>query len=110
MRTVSAIEVRKHFGKLIDEAAAGERLIIERAGQPIAAIVPLSDVEQYDPARRRQERLEALEEMIRYAKQHPAPPGFDAARIIREQRDERTEHIARVVREYRGKQDSDAKE
>ena len=31
MRSVSALDVRKHFGQLLDEAAAGERLIIERA-------------------------------------------------------------------------------
>jgi len=41
MKTVSALDVRKHFGQLLDEAAAGERIIIERAGQPRAALVPL---------------------------------------------------------------------
>ena len=40
MKTVSALDVRKRFGQLLDEAAAGERLLIERAGQPIAALVP----------------------------------------------------------------------
>ena len=42
MKTVTALDVRKHFGRLLDEAGRGERFVIERAGQPIAALVPLS--------------------------------------------------------------------
>ncbi len=49
MKTVSALDLRARVGQLLDEAAAGERIVIERAGQPLCALVPLSDLEHTDP-------------------------------------------------------------
>lgn len=98
MRSVSALDVRKHFGQLLDEAAAGERLIIERAGQPVAALVPLADLSQADPERRRRERLEAIDDVRRWARRIDIPADFDAAAAIRHERDQRSEHIMRAVR------------
>ena len=98
MRSVSALDVRKKFGQLLDEAAAGERLIIERAGQPVAALVPLSDVPELNREERIRRRREAIADIARAAKRRPFPPGLDAAAIIRQQRDERAEHILRAVR------------
>lgn len=89
MRTVSALDVRRRFGEVVDQAAAGERIVIERAGQPVAAIVPLSDLAEIDPDRRRGARLAALEEIRRTARRRPMPAGFDAARTVRQQRDAR---------------------
>lgn len=97
MRSVTALDVRKHFGQLLDEAAAGERLIIERAGQPVAALVPLADVPELNRQERIRRRLEALEEIRRSAAAHPRPPGFDAAAVVRQQRDERAERITRNI-------------
>jgi prevent-host-death family protein len=88
MRTVSALEVRKKFGQLVDEAAAGERLIIERAGQPVAALVPLSDVPYLTREERIRTRLKAIEEIKQYAAAHPFPDA-DAPELIREQRRKR---------------------
>jgi prevent-host-death family protein len=102
MRSVSALDVRKHFGQLLDEAAAGERLIIERAGQPVAALVPLSDLPESREERIRRQ-LKAIDNIRRLAGRNPARAGFDAAKVIREQRDERGPHIARVVREWEEK-------
>ena len=96
MRSVSALDVRKHFGQLLDEAAAGERLIIERAGQPIAALVPLSDLPE-DRETRIRRRLDALDDIRRMARRHPADRSVDAATLIRQQRDERGQHVMRVV-------------
>jgi prevent-host-death family protein len=98
MRSVSALDVRRRFGQIVDQAAAGERIVIERAGQPVAALVPLSDLAMLDPERRKAERLAALDEIRRMARRHPLPAGFDAAQVIREQRDARTEQILRNVR------------
>lgn len=86
MRAVSALEIRKRFGQLLDEAAAGERLVIERAGQPIAALVPLSDLAELDPERRRAERLRAIDEIGRAARRRSRPADWDTARLIRDQR------------------------
>jgi prevent-host-death family protein len=74
---------------LVDEAAAGERIVIERAGQPVAALVPLADLELVDPERRRARRLAAIDDIAVLARRRPFPPGFNAAAIIRAQRDGR---------------------
>ena len=97
MRVVSALDVRKRFGQIVDEAAAGERIVIERAGQPVAAIVPLSDLEDSDPERRIAARLAALEEIRAAARRRPWS-GVDGGAIIRSERDERTAHFARLLR------------
>ena len=97
MRSVSALEVRKKFGQLLDEAAAGERLIIERAGQPVAALVPLHDVPELAREDRIRRRMDAIEEIRRFAASHPEFADFDAGAAIRKQRDDRTEQIARNI-------------
>jgi prevent-host-death family protein len=97
MRTVSALEVRKKFGQLIDEAAAGERLIIERAGQPIAALVPLSDLPE-DREGRVRRRREAVAQIMRMGRSQPGDLGIDSATLIRQQRRERDAQITRAVR------------
>jgi prevent-host-death family protein len=86
MRTVTALDVRRRFGQIIDEAAAGERIVIERAGQPVAALVPLADLALVDPDRRRAARLSALEDIRSLARRRPLPAGFDAVAAIRDQR------------------------
>lgn len=88
MKTVSALDVRKRFGQLLDEAAAGERLVIERAGVPIAALVPLSDLPEASREARTRSQLEAIQDIARLAQQWPAR-GPGAAELIRRQRDER---------------------
>jgi prevent-host-death family protein len=100
VKTVSALDMRKNFGQLLDEAAAGERIIIERAGQPLAVLVPMEDLDLVDPARRLAQRREALDELIRMARRRPFPHGI-GARAVRESRDEREAHIAAVIAENR---------
>lgn len=88
MRTITALEVRAKFGQVLDEAAAGERFVVERAGVPVAAIVPLRDLEAVDPERVRERRLAAVEEMRRMGRRFREMHGpVDAAALIREDRD-----------------------
>lgn len=88
MRTITALEVRAKFGQVLDEAAAGERFIVERAGQPVAAIVPLADLDIADPEKIRQRRLAAVRELARMGQRNRERFGpFDAAAAIREDRD-----------------------
>src|SRR5687768_1607503 len=96
MRAVTALDVRRRFGQIVDEAAAGERIVIERAGQPIAAIVPLSDLALVDPERRRAERLKAFDDIRRLAARHPFELLEPAADLVRRMRDERTAQIGRT--------------
>ena len=88
MRTITALEVRAKFGQVIDEAAAGERFIVERAGVPIAAIVPVTDLQAFDPAVVAARRLEALEDLVRAGRRDRARYGpVDAAALVRADRD-----------------------
>jgi len=64
MRTISALEVRAKFGQVLDEAAAGERFIVERGGSGVAAIVPLADLEKLDPDKLRARRLAAVDRLV----------------------------------------------
>jgi len=97
MRSVSALDVRKHFGRLLDEAARGERLIIERAGQPVAALVPLTDLPEMNREERIRRRHEAIDDIARFARQRPVDRTIDAVTIIREQRRLRDEQIMRAA-------------
>ena len=89
MRVMRALEVRAKFGAVIDQAAAGERIIIERAGHPIAAIVPLADLDAVDPEIVRGRRLEAFRALRDHVRR-TTPPGerFDATAFIRADRDQ----------------------
>lgn len=43
MKTMSAMEVRRHFGAVLDEVRIkSETILLERAGRPIAMITPIS--------------------------------------------------------------------
>ena len=55
---------KTHFSRLVDEAAAGEEIIIARAGKPVARLVAM------EPSRKR--RLGLLEGVAK------VPPDFDA--------------------------------
>lgn len=88
MRAISALDVRARFGQVLDEAAAGERFIVERAGRPVAAIVPLADLEHMDPDRILERRLAALDQLVRLGQRDLQRYGpFDAVAAIRYDRD-----------------------
>ncbi|MFN8630625.1 MAG: type II toxin-antitoxin system Phd/YefM family antitoxin [Chloroflexota bacterium] len=89
MRTITALEVRAKFGQVLDEAAAGERFVVERGGHAVAAIVPLKDLEAVDPEKIRAQRLAALDDLRRMGaifRERYGP--IDAAAAIRLERDE----------------------
>jgi prevent-host-death family protein len=49
MRTVNIHEAKTHLSQLVEAAAAGESIILARAGKPLALLSPLPTV----PPRRR---------------------------------------------------------
>jgi prevent-host-death family protein len=102
MRTVTALDVRRRFGQIVDDAAAGERTVIERAGQPVAALVPLSDLALLDPDRRRATRLAAIEDIRQLAARRPFPEGFDVVDALRTQRRSRAASISQAAPRSRG--------
>lgn len=98
MRTVSALDVRRRFGEIVDQAAAGERIVIERAGQPIAALVPLADLDLVDPERLKAARLAAVDRIRRMAERHPFELNEPIEDMIRKMRLDREKQIARNIR------------
>lgn len=49
MRTISLAEAESHQSEIIEQAGAGEGIVIEKAGKPIARLVPPIE---HDPPRR----------------------------------------------------------
>jgi prevent-host-death family protein len=47
--SVNVYQAKTHLSQLLDRAAAGEEIVIARAGRPVARLVPLADA----PSRRR---------------------------------------------------------
>ncbi len=45
MQTVNIHAAKTHLSRLVDQAAAGEEIVIARAGRPIARLVPLATPE-----------------------------------------------------------------
>lgn len=45
MQTVNLHAAKTHFSRLVDEAAAGEEIIIAKAGKPMAKLTPLTPAE-----------------------------------------------------------------
>jgi prevent-host-death family protein len=45
MKQVSLYEAKTHLSKLVDEAAAGEEIIIAKNGKPKARLIPLADAQ-----------------------------------------------------------------
>ena len=95
MKSISALDVRARFGQVLDEAAAGERFIVERGGLPVAAIVPLSDLRSHDPAEIRARRLAAVDQLRRLAASDPRP-GSTRDEIVQGIRDARDDRQARL--------------
>ena len=49
---VGAFEARRQFGKILSEVAGkGERYVVERHGEPVAAVVPMEVYQQWKMSR-----------------------------------------------------------
>ncbi len=48
MQTVNIHAAKTHFSRLVDAAAAGEEIVIARAGKPVARLVPLAEAKKPD--------------------------------------------------------------
>jgi prevent-host-death family protein len=104
MRTVSALDVRKHLGELLDAASAGERIVIERDRRPMAVLVSYEDALRLDESaeERVKRTLAALDELKAFADrmaiEHPASDdGIDTVTWLREERERRTDQIESAV-------------
>ncbi len=80
MKTLSAMEVRKHFGAVIDEVRMkSETIILERAGKPVAMIQPIGLLNSEEGADRRMKRkLDALAHLAGINSDSPRSDDLDA--------------------------------
>ena len=46
MGAINIHDAKTHFSRLVDQAAAGEEIIIAKAGKPVARLVPLAPVKK----------------------------------------------------------------
>jgi prevent-host-death family protein len=102
MRTVTAMEMRKRLGEILDAASAGERILIERDHRPLAYLVSVEEGASLgeSPDELRERRLAALDRIDEFAKrmaiEHPPQPGdLGAAEWIRWDRDHRDDRHKR---------------
>ena len=51
--TVNVHEAKTHLSRLLAQVEAGERILIARAGKPIAALVPVDEKPRRRPGRER---------------------------------------------------------
>lgn len=48
MKTVTPLDLRRSLGRILDEASAGQRFLIERDHRPLAVLIPLEDAARLD--------------------------------------------------------------
>ena len=60
--TVNVHEAKTHLSRLLEQAHAGEEIIIAKAGRPYARLMPLATA----PAQRRPGRLKGLVDLSRF--------------------------------------------
>ena len=94
MRTVTAMDMRKRLGEILDAASAGERILIERDHRPLAYLVSVDDGERLsqvaDDVRRRRlpPSIDSRRLARRCAPKYPPQPGdLDAVASVRLDRD-----------------------
>jgi len=62
VKTVNALKARQNLGQLLEEVYyKGDQYVIERAGKPMAAVVPLWQLEEWQ--KRREQFFAAVEEV-----------------------------------------------
>ena len=89
LKTISALKARKNLGELLEEVYyRGDQYIIERAGKPMAAVVPLAQLEAW------QARREAFFTMVDEAREKnrktkPATIEKEVAEAVRSVRQRR---------------------
>ena len=91
------MDLRRSLGRILDEASAGERFLIERDHKPLAVLVSVEDSERLEPdpnelRRQREAAWDAIEEWGRRWRAS-LPADYEAPSAVewlRSDRDERT--------------------
>ncbi len=93
MRTITPLDLRRSLGRILDEASAGQRFLIERDHRPMAMLVSVEEGSRLeDDIEARIARMDAAFERLAalgdsWGVNDPGMP--DAASAVRKDRDER---------------------
>jgi prevent-host-death family protein len=76
VKKVNALKARQNFGQMLEEVYyKGDQFVIERAGKPMAAVVPLWQLEEWQ---QRREQLFAAVEDVQQHTQKVKPEVIEA--------------------------------
>lgn len=96
MRTITPLDLRRSLGRILDEASAGERFVIERDHRPMAMLVSVEDGSRLEgDTEARIARMDAALDRLaqlgdRLRERYPeAPDAVTAVRLDRDERDAR---------------------
>jgi prevent-host-death family protein len=91
-KTVSAFEARRNFGQILQEVQVnGNKVIVERHGEPVAVVVPVNVYKQWQGSRK------AFFDMLR-----------EVSERVNMQEDEANELIEEAIRAVRSGNGNDA--
>lgn len=99
-RVMGIAEARKAFSQVVTQASqGGERIIIEKRGKPLVAIISFEDYHRLEAVEREAcmailERARAVREMIRAEREGEPLP--DSTEEVRSMRQERSHELAGV--------------
>jgi prevent-host-death family protein len=87
-RTIGAFDVRRQFGKVLNEVVAkGDTYVVARHGEPIAAVVPIALYEQWKRSRDAFfDRLEATAQQANVPEDEALTLASEAVTAVRAQR------------------------
>lgn len=104
MEAINVAEARRSFSELVTRVAyGGHRVLVERRGRSLAALISLADLEkleawerQHDAAQARQQEALARARAVRAAilAERGGVPLPDSAGLIRAAREERDDELA----------------
>lgn len=79
---LTTVEARENFAELIDRAAtSGERIVITRRGEPMAALLSLDDLELIEELERRLEQKARRQRRAALRRADVGPPTAEQMRI-----------------------------
>jgi prevent-host-death family protein len=87
-KTVSAYEARRNFGKVLNEVAGkGDRIVVEKHGEPVAVVVPVEVYKQWQAARQQYfDTIRKMAEEANVPEEEAERLAVEAVRAVRARR------------------------
>lgn len=98
------MDLRRSLGRILDEASAGERFLIERDHKPLAVLVSVEEAAKLEPddVERHRQRVAAWDAIEEWGRRWRAslPPDHDDPDVVEWLRADRDERTRRDRRRY----------